>query len=203
MTSSRPEISSLRERSKAERRKRILEAASLLIRESGSTDFSMQDLAGRAGISLATTYNLIGVKAAVLYELLDRSLDVLGSQQAKILAIKALAPRVEEHAIVAARHFGSDADYHRPLMRYLLGAYEPERRPLFMGKAHQYWQRAFVPQDEPSTPGLQDAAEAMHIAFTGALDIWVHHEVSSEELEARVARIARLLFHGISAVRVV
>ena len=197
MTTSEPEkLLPLRERGKEARRARILAAASLLIRESGATDFSMQDLAKKAAVSLATTYNLIGVKAAVLYALLDQSLDVLGARQAGLEKIDSAPRRVEAHCQLAVRHFGSDAEYHRPLMRYLLGVYKPERRPLFMNRALEYWRLAFCPPGTIAEAKYLELADAMHIAFTGALDIWVHHEASSEELEQRALGIVRLLMRA-------
>lgn len=68
-------ITSRREQAKEGRRQAILNAAESLIEESGNTDFSMKQLAERAGISTFTTYNLIGQKGEVLYTLLERSLD--------------------------------------------------------------------------------------------------------------------------------
>lgn len=55
-----------------ERRRLILRAASELIAERDDGSFSMPDLARRAGVSLATPYNLFGSKAAVLARLFDR-----------------------------------------------------------------------------------------------------------------------------------
>lgn len=55
----------------AERRKRLLRAAGELIEERDDGIFSMPELAKRAGLSLATPYNLFGSKAAVLLELFD------------------------------------------------------------------------------------------------------------------------------------
>src|SRR5271168_2287443 len=51
-----------REAGKRERRRRIIEAARALIRETGNAGLSMRALAARAGVSLATPYNLFGSK---------------------------------------------------------------------------------------------------------------------------------------------
>lgn len=56
---------------KEERRQRIIAAARDLIRETGSTGLSMRELAKRAGVSLATPYNLFGSKAAVVLAVLQ------------------------------------------------------------------------------------------------------------------------------------
>lgn len=60
---------SVREANKNIRRRAILDAARALILEDKSRDFSMPALAERAGVSLATPYNLFGTKADILLEI--------------------------------------------------------------------------------------------------------------------------------------
>ena len=57
---------SRREAGKAERRRLIISAARDLIRETGNAGLSMRGLAARAGVSLATPYNLFGSKRAIV-----------------------------------------------------------------------------------------------------------------------------------------
>jgi len=59
-----------REAGKTERRQRIIHAARDLIRETGNAGLSMRTLAARAGVSLATPYNLFGSKRAIVLALL-------------------------------------------------------------------------------------------------------------------------------------
>lgn len=58
----------------ADRRKRLIKAAAELILERDNGVFSMPELAARAGLSLATPYNLIGSKAGVLSQVFDRQI---------------------------------------------------------------------------------------------------------------------------------
>jgi AcrR family transcriptional regulator len=60
-----------REAGKAERRRRIIHAARELIRETGNAGLSMRVLAARAGVSLATPYNLFGSKRAIVLAVLQ------------------------------------------------------------------------------------------------------------------------------------
>ena len=55
-----------REAGKTERRQRIIRAARQLIRQTGNAGLSMRALAVRAGVSLATPYNLFGSKRAIV-----------------------------------------------------------------------------------------------------------------------------------------
>jgi len=60
-----------REAGKAERRRAIIQAARELIRETGNAGLSMRALAARAGVSLATPYNLFGSKRAIVVAMLQ------------------------------------------------------------------------------------------------------------------------------------
>jgi AcrR family transcriptional regulator len=60
-----------REAGKAERRRRIIRAARDLIRETGNAGLSMRVLAARAGVSLATPYNLFGSRRAIVLAVLQ------------------------------------------------------------------------------------------------------------------------------------
>ena len=59
----------IRETQKNVRRQAILDAARTLIREGKGDDFSMPDLAEKAGVSLVTPYNLFGSKSDILLEI--------------------------------------------------------------------------------------------------------------------------------------
>ena len=56
---------------KAKRRRQIIDAARALIRETGNAGLSMRALAARAGVSLATPYNLFGSKRAIVLAVLQ------------------------------------------------------------------------------------------------------------------------------------
>src|SRR5687767_3877095 len=77
--SAAPSSPSQRERSKAERRKRIVAAARRLVRERGIDNLSMKLLAKRAGVGIATPYNLFGSKQAVMLAVIDQ--DVAAFQE--------------------------------------------------------------------------------------------------------------------------
>ncbi|MFT4101160.1 MAG: TetR/AcrR family transcriptional regulator [Burkholderiaceae bacterium] len=66
---------SRREIGKAQRRRRIVEAAAALVREHGSGEVSMVMVAERAGVSPGTLYNLFQTKAAIFQEVFDLDLD--------------------------------------------------------------------------------------------------------------------------------
>jgi AcrR family transcriptional regulator len=66
-----------REAGKAARRRQIIQAARDLIRETGNAGLSMRALAAKAGVSLATPYNLFGSKRAIVVAVLQDVRDFL------------------------------------------------------------------------------------------------------------------------------
>jgi len=70
-------MTSLRERGKARRIQRILDAAAHIIEADGIDSLSMQTLADEAEVSVSTLYNLVGGKDAILLKLLSVTVDNL------------------------------------------------------------------------------------------------------------------------------
>lgn len=66
-------MTGLRERQKADRRKRILQAARILFAESGPENTTIDSIAERAGVSGVTVHNYYGTKSGVLLALVAES----------------------------------------------------------------------------------------------------------------------------------
>lgn len=196
----------VRQQKKEGRRDAILSAAEALVRETGSTDFSVGTLALRAEVSVATLYNLIGSKGTILYALLNRTMDQLEAatqgQRPADPYDQALAA-----AEAVARVYTEDSDYQRPLWRFELGVIEPDHRPVLMNRALGFWSSQLRPLQEakrlPKGIGLADLAREYQIFFTGALDLWVQDELSDAgfKLQVRYGILLRLLALGDAAER--
>lgn len=176
----------MRERRKDERRNRIIAAAETLIRITGTTDFSMQDLAKQAGLSTPTSYNLIGSKAAVLYLLLNRYQDRVDYAQLSKVKSKNPFIHVLKAADAAVNVYVADAQFIRPLMRFLIGAVEPDHRAGFMNRGFKYWYLAFTPLYKSELIDEIEITLLSHqfvIYFTGVIDFWVQGEISDEQFK--------------------
>ena len=68
---------STRHRSKAMRRSRILDTASVLLADGGPENLTMRRLAQAADLSVNTIYNLIGPREAIIASLVGRVLDAI------------------------------------------------------------------------------------------------------------------------------
>lgn len=180
----------LREQKKEGRRRAILHAAETLVRETNSTDFSMRELAARAGFSLATTYNLIGSKATVLYALLNQCMDRVDIARLSTLERGDPIEHVFQASDAAVIIYTADPNFYRPLLRFLLGVPDPVNRPLFMDRAFRYWWA--VVQSLPERGGFRNSFEPQALArdlqifFAGTIDFWVHDELDSAQFKAQI-----------------
>jgi AcrR family transcriptional regulator len=104
---------SRREAGKSERRHRIIRAARDLIRETSNAGLSMRALAARAGVSLATPYNLFGSKRAIVLAVLD---DVREFQQ-RFSSLHSVDPleRIFSAVDMAMDFYLADPPFYRTL----------------------------------------------------------------------------------------
>jgi AcrR family transcriptional regulator len=188
-----------RDEQKDARRRRIVAAAEALVRETGSTDFSMIALARRAQFSVATLYNLLNSKSSVLYVLLNSSLDAIVSAASTMPADADPVRAAIRASDVAGDVFASDPAFLKPLYRYLLGVADPLHRPAFMARALHYWETHLGGLDRagllPTGLGLAELARDHAIFFSGALDLWVQGELDDDQFRAQVRHggLVRLL----------
>lgn len=180
---------SLRARQLDARRHRILDAAALLIRQTGGTDFSMRSLAEAAETSPATPYNLFTSKEGLLYALLSRSLDDITDQGLDFSARDPLE-RALEAALKAADIFLRDPGFMRPLYQFLLGVVDPIHRPRFIERSLAYWRAALASAEAEhlldGAVNRESLEYALMAQFMGVLDFWIHDDIDADGFRARV-----------------
>ena len=180
---------SLRARQLDARRHRILDAAALLIRQTGGTDFSMRSLAEAAETSPATPYNLFTSKEGLLYALLSRSLDEITDQGLDFSAEDPLE-RALEAAMKAADIFLRDPGFMRPLYQFLLGVVDPIHRPRFIERSLAYWRAALASAEAghllDGAVNRQSLEYALMAQFMGVLDFWIHDDIDADGFRTRV-----------------
>jgi len=110
--------SSKREEGKETRRRRIVDAARALIRETGDTGLSMRAIAARAEVSLATPYNLFGSKRGVVMAVLEDAREF----QEKFSTLKNLSAveRIFGALSITFAYHVQDPDFYRTLWTSLL-----------------------------------------------------------------------------------
>jgi AcrR family transcriptional regulator len=105
---------SIRELNKNARRTAILDAARTLIQQGKSKDFSMPDLAAKAGVSLVTPYNLFGSKSNILLEIARADILQRGVEINRVPAV-ALDLWVVDMARILARVYYANRHFYRRL----------------------------------------------------------------------------------------
>jgi len=160
------------------------------VRATGATDFPMTVLAERAALSGPTPYNLFGSKGAILYALLNRSLDDLftdvehGEHSSDPIEVVLEATRM------AADAFAADPQYYRPLYGFLLGVQDPVHRPAFMERCLTYWKQALGPlaaaASSPLAVPIEQIGRLLVINYVGALDQWCKFELDDEQFPAQI-----------------
>jgi AcrR family transcriptional regulator len=146
-----PQSLSRREAGKAERRRQIIQAARDLIRETGNAGLSMRGLAARAGVSLATPYNLFGSKRAIVVAVLQ---DVRVFQE-RFSHVQAADPleRIFAALEMSIEFYVDDPAFYRTLWAAVFDASDGVRDEILNPKRDAFWRGL-----------IQDAARAGAIA---------------------------------------
>lgn len=178
-----------REQAKAERRQKIMAAARDMIRETGDMNLSMRELARRAEVSVATSYNLFGSKRAVVMAVLEDERDFV--QKYQKLDVADAIERIFEAYELGYGYFVRDPDFYRPLWRALLtaggkdddtGLASPERQ----AQTRAAWHMLLTSAQEEGLLKTDTSAEALermlsHLAG-GTLLSWSVGMLETEEL---------------------
>jgi AcrR family transcriptional regulator len=165
---------SRREQGKDARRDAILESAKSLIREFGP-QVSTEKIAGRAGVSTATVYNLIGPREQLLGLLLS---DLFEQLRAAITAMNLIDPfRVGEAVVsVSANMFLSDSSLWLNVISEIRGAFGARVRPFVSFQPINLQREAMLTAKQlgmlsrEADPEM--TATQIYAAYNGALFLW-------------------------------
>ncbi|MFM7121545.1 MAG: TetR/AcrR family transcriptional regulator [Gammaproteobacteria bacterium] len=190
-----------REQAKNQRRRAIMDAARSLMQSSGSAGFSMRALAERAGVSIATPYNLFGSKQAIMIAILEIEMqDYRGQlEQLRASPIDALF-----HAVtIATARYQGDPGFHRALLFSIYNDGGTEFRSMFSGSSHAIWCSLV---EDAQAAGLLDAtvepnafSMILEHLFFGCLLEWVYGKLNMDELELRVQYGFALTMLGVAS----
>lgn len=181
----------LREKQSAERKRRILDVADKLIRQTGGIEFSMRMLAEMSEVSPATPYNLFGSKEGILSASLARSLTRT--------VFEGLSPKSEEPLdfVISASGIAVDLlvdqkKLLRPLYQYLLGVSDPLHRPAHIQRSIRYWRTVadhgllgVCDKEGVDDIDRESLGYMLFAHFLGLLELWVHEDIDDEAFRAR------------------
>lgn len=171
-----------RDRRRLELRASVLNAAEILIRKTGGTEFTMRELAEKSGVAHATPFNLFGSKTAMLYAMVAECVRAI---EAKAYARKIKNPidQIFEVSRVAARFYGDDPVYCRPLLRVLGKTLETELHSGLFLRGMRIWSKAIeraVTEGHLRPNARREVLERqLVINLIGVVHFWVEEELDA------------------------
>jgi len=187
-----------REAGKAERRRRIIHAARDLIRETGNAGLSMRALAARAGVSLATPYNLFGSKRAILLSVLDDIREFFD----RFSALRTSEPleRLFGALDICVEMYVADPAFNRTIWAALFDPSDEFRSQVFNSKRAAFWMGLVK---DLADAGVLDADidvellfRALDRTFGATMLDWVTGELSDAQLEPAMRYGYALILRG-------
>jgi AcrR family transcriptional regulator len=187
-----------REAGKAERRHRIIRAAHDLIRETGNTGLSMRALAARAGVSLATPYNLFGSKRAILLAVLD-DIRVFLDRFAHLRSTDPLE-RLFGGVDICVEMYVDDPVFYRTIWAALFDPSDEFRSQIFNSKRAAFWEGlvADLARTGVIAPdvNIRLLFKALDRSFGAAMLDWVTGELSQAQLGPAIRLSYALILKG-------
>jgi AcrR family transcriptional regulator len=187
-----------REAGKAERRRRIIHAARDLIRETGNAGLSMRALAARAGVSLATPYNLFGSKRAIVLAVLDDWREFLD----RFAHLRSTDPleRLFTAVDMAIEFYVIDPPFYKTLWAAMFDASDDVRRQIFNNKRDEFWRSLMLDAATAGViaPGVnvELVFRALDRSFGAAMLDWVVGDVGSDQLAPTIGHSYALILKG-------
>lgn len=177
-----------------------MRAASELIAERDDGSFSMPELAKRAGLSLATPYNLFGSKAAVLAKVFERLVRSFHRDPAWMEGLPASARivGVVDRLVIAYEEQGR---LFRNLWKALYGLDLSEHRDLNLSLSNEIIHPlvaslaadAMIPADIP----LEVVENTLVRLFDANFEMWAAQDWSPHRLRAQLRTSFALVFLGL------
>ena len=187
-----------REAGKAERRRRIIHAARDLIRETGNAGLSMRALAAKAGVSLATPYNLFGSKRAIVLAVLD---DVREYQD-RFAHLRSTDPLERLFAAVdmAIEFYVDDPQFYKTLWASVFDASDDVRSEIYNQARNAFWRNLVKAAAKAGViaPGVnvEFLFKALDRSFGAAMLEWVVGELPPEQLAPTIRYSYALILKG-------
>lgn len=172
-----------REQAKAERRLRIVQAATSLLRDVDYDTISMNQIADRAGVSPKTLYNLFESRAAIFKQVFDNDLSsfrALIEKQTKESGLE----RVFAAILKASHLYRQDPNFYRAMARINDSTNDGMRSAITLPR-HSFWSAQFEAAAEQGQllPGADVTLLSASVSnlITGTFLDWAAGRISSRQ----------------------
>ena len=173
-----------REAGKAERRARIIQAARDLIRDTGDAGLSMRALAARAGVSLATPYNLFGSKRAIVLAVLQDVREFID----RFSNLPAADPleRIFATVDLSISYYVADPRFYRTLWSTVFDTADEVRGEVLSPQRDAFWRSLVMAAAEAgvieASVNLDLLQRQLDFILRAAMLDWVVGEIKSDSL---------------------
>jgi AcrR family transcriptional regulator len=184
---------SRREQAKAERRARIVESATELLRDAGTTTLSVELIAERAGVSPGTVYNLFGTRGAVLKQVFDEDLRRYRERVEALPSADAL-DRMFDAIAVAASFYRAEPHFYRATLQsrgVTPGTEESGIAAAIVEPRMDFWTAMIGAASADGLLRADTPARALAVLVThlgiGVMAAWIRNAINVERLERELA----------------
>lgn len=183
-----------------DRRHRLVKAASELIAEREDGSFSMPELAARAGVSLATPYNLFGSKAAVLGKVFERQVRGFNRDSGWMAGLPA-ADRILGVIDRLVDAYSRQGRFFRNLWKALYGLELAEHRQINLSLSNEIIDPlvSSLANDNllpPNVPAKVLEVTLVRI-FEANFELWAAQDWTADQLRQHLRASFALIFHGL------
>jgi len=182
----------------------MLDAAEALVREQGSVDFAMRELALRADVSPATPFKHFGSKRGVLRALPYRHVAQTLDQKPLSKNNDAIDELFDDVGR-ATDYFASDAKLYRPLLGAIIADMAPTKLTLLeqsIDLTNRSLRKAQRLGQLPRNVDIRLLAEQIEGIYVGAIYFWASGLIDGENWKLRIEHGLALLLSGIVASEV-
>ena len=195
---------SKRAQNKERKKAQIIEAATWLILKHGHADFTMPELAERAGVALVTPYSYFQSKAGVLAAVLDpeHALEAAASWNGSADHSDGLTKSMA-FAMSRVERYISDAPLYRPVLSNLLKM-APGSAPETLDAEEwlNLWEDG--PKDAADQGQIDATVSTVLVAYTirnaylGLLQRWVTQQVTDQQFKLETEATISMMLAGIA-----
>ena len=210
-TAARP--AGLRERSKVDKRRRIMEAARAVFIERGYEAATTREIAARAEVSIGTVFVYASDKRDLLLQVVNDELDAVSSKaQALVERPGALIDRLLAYFRLRYRYWASEPKLSRPALQetaeFLPSVEKPgeeatrfyARRPVMMGQIEQMVRSAQADGEVVADVAAEEIASLVFSLYLIEARRWLQDETPKLAAGlARLERVLRLFMRGVLA----
>lgn len=182
------------------RRRNIVSAAHMLIRETGGAGFSMLQLAKRAGVSPATPYNLHGSKSEVLRRVVE---DEFFSFARRLAQQPAAAPldRLLCTVDLVVVHYCTEPEFYRGLYAAMHGIEGNPLREMMGAQGEALWTalvaEAIASGELRPLLSAEELTPLLLRAIAATTEAWLDDNWDAARFANEMARGCRLLLLGL------